>query len=496
MVFAPGDGRKKLPGGCRMAVSEKEIRPRASASVREREYPFYVENPVTENRVERFLEAFAAVLRYTDYKSLLDSYFSTNAKCNRCAVTCPVFQTTGDPRDIPCYRSNLLLDIYKRYFTIGGWFKSRIGRTFELTDDLIDEMLDVFYRCTACRRCTRECPLGVDHGLVTRLGRYILSLIGLVPKALQVSTREQLEGDTHNTSKIPKAALLDTLSFLSEEIEDMLGIRMEYPVDKLDREYVFFCAVSDYLLEPETLMGNAAVLYASGDWEKWTIGTCNYDGINYGLFYSDWHLESIVKQLISEVDRLRGRKILIGECGHASRSAHDFVPVFGGDKPYPVLNFMEYTLDCIRRGRIKLNKDIVTEKVTYHDPCNISRSGWIVDQPREILKSFVSDFVEMEPHGQDNYCCGGGGGLVSIDEIHGFRMEIAGKVKADQIRQTGADLVVSPCANCKKQLKELVEYYELPCQVLGLHDLILRAIEIPGAKSAEERKKEAEMLAA
>ncbi len=458
-------------------------------------YPYYIENPVTENRVAKFLEAFAAVLNYTDYKPLLDSYCTTNAKCNRCAVACPIFLTTGDPKDIPCYKTNMLLDTYKRYFTLSGWFESRFSTdAFELTEDKIDEMLDLFYRCTACRRCSRECPMGIDHGLLTRLGRYILSLLGIVPKALQVSTREQLEGETHNTSKVPKVALMNTLEFLSEELDDMLGVKMEFPCDKENREYVFFCAVSDYLMEPETLMGNAAVLYAAGDWDNWTIGTCNYDGINYGLFYSDWHLENIIKQLIGEVDRLNGQKILIGECGHASRSAHDFVPVFGGKNPYPVYNFMEYTLDCIRKGKIKLDPDVITEKVTYHDPCNIARSGWIIDQPREILKSFVKNYVDMQPHGQNNFCCGGGGGLVSVDEIHDYRMEIGGRVKAEQMRATGADIVISPCANCKKQLKELVEYYELPCKVMGLHDLILKAIHIPGGKSPQERKEEAAMF--
>jgi Fe-S oxidoreductase len=155
---------------------------------------------------------------------------------------------------------------------------------------------------------------------------------------------------------------------------------------------------------------------------------------------------------------------------------------------------MEYTLDCIKKGKIKLNPDIITQKVTYHDPCNIARSGWIVNQPREILKSFAKNFVEMEPHGQNNYCCGGGGGLVSIDELHDFRMEIGGNVKAKQIEKTGAEIVVSPCANCKKQLRELVEYYKLPCKVVGLHDLILEVIEIPGGKTPEDRKKMKEAM--
>jgi Fe-S oxidoreductase len=458
----------------------------------EQPYPYYVENPQKGDRVGRFLEAFAAVLEFSDYGALLSSYCNSSAKCNRCAVACPTYLASGDPRDIPCYRTNLILDTYRRYFTLGGWLRGRVTHGFELTEEVLDEMADLYYRCTACRRCTKECPMGVDHALITRLGRYVLSLIGITPKALQVSVREQLEGETHNTSKVPKEAMISTLEFLSEEMQEILGVHLDYPLDQQDREHVFFCAVSDYLMEPETLMGNAAVLYAAGDWDDWTIGTNYFDGINYGLFYSDWHLESIIGQLVGEVRRLNGRRILMGECGHASRAAHDFVGVYGGKNPPPVTNFMEYTLDCYRRGRIRLDRDVITERVTYHDPCNIARSGWIVEQPRELLRAFVGGFVDMVPKGQENYCCGGGGGLVSVDEIHDYRMNIAGKLKADQIARTGAEIVVAPCANCKKQLKELVEYYELPCQVMGLHDLVLRAIEIPGGKSPKERAEEAE----
>jgi Fe-S oxidoreductase len=100
----------------------------------------------------------------------------------------------------------------------------------------------------------------------------------------------------------------------------------------------------------------------------------------------------------------------------------------------------------------------------------------------------------MEPYGQDNFCCGGGGGLVSLDEIYDYRMNIGGKVKADQLKKSGAEICVAPCANCKKQLKELVEFYDIPCTVMGLHDLILKAIVIPGAKSTRERKAAAELL--
>ncbi len=440
-------------------------------------YHYHIEPPPADgDRVDQFLTALAAILRHSNYRFLLDIYANTSSKCGRCAVTCQVYQATDDPRDVPCYRTNLLLDVYRRYYTTSGWLRSRFGGNGLLTEEKIDEMAELFYRCTACRRCKIECPMGIDHGLVAHLGRYVLSESGIAPKGLVVSVREQLEGKTGNTSAIPLPALLDNIEFLEEELEEMKGVAVSFPVDQEGAEYIFFPAVSDYLMEADTLMGNAAVLHAAG--VSWTIGTRYFDGINYGLFYSDWILERIIKKLVAEARRLKVRQILIGECGHAARSAKQFVPTYAQNGSLPVVSFLELTQRLIKEDRLELNPNEITERVTYHDPCNITRSGWIVDQPRYILRSFVKDFVEMQPHGIQNYCCGGGGGLVSLDETHDFRMEIVGRTKAEQIRATGADIVATPCANCKKQLRELVSYYDLPVQVVGVHDLILRAIRL------------------
>jgi len=248
-------------------------------------YSYHVEPFERGDLVRRFLEAFAAILKHSNYRFLLDIYSRTSTKCARCSVSCQIFEATDDPRDVPCYRSQLLLKTYKRHFTGGGWLSSRIASGFELTEDLIDEMAESFYHCTACRRCKIECPMGVDHGLLTHLGRWILSEIGIVPKALVVATREQLEGKTANTSAIPVPALLDTLEFLEEELEEEHGLPIKFPIDQEGADYIFFPAVSDYLLEADTLMGNAALLHAAG--VSWTIGTGYFDGINYGLFYGD-----------------------------------------------------------------------------------------------------------------------------------------------------------------------------------------------------------------
>jgi len=472
-------------------VDEKQVAIEAEQPVVEsRKYPYYVIKPQEKDRVKAFLEAFAAILTHSNYKAALDQYSRSRMKCSNCGAACPVYEATGEARDIPCYRSGKILDIYKRHFTISGWFKAKATGDPGLTDADIDELTDILYRCTACKRCTLECPMGIDHGVITHLGRWILGEMRIVPKGLEIATIEQLHGDSGNTSAILPHALVDTLEFLEEEIEETLGVKMKYPVDKVGCEYIFFPAVSDYLMEPETLMGNLAVIHAAGDADNWTIGTGYYDGINYGLFYSDHVLERVIRKMVDEAKRLKAKKILIGECGHASRTAHDFVPVFGGDDALPVINIMEYTHQKLMEGKLDLDPDIVTERVTYHDPCNIARSEWIIEQPREIIRAFCSDFVEMTPHGVDNYCCGGGGGTVSVDEIHDFRMKVAGKKKAEQMKATGAHYVVAPCANCKKQVAEIIDYYKLDMRLIGLHDLILKAIRLPGANSPAERKEE------
>ncbi len=179
-------------------------------------------------------------------------------------------------------------------------------------------------------------------------------------------------------------------------------------------------------------MGNAAALQAAGI--SWTVGSKYFDGINYGLFYNDGVLERIIQKLVDEAHRLKARNILIGECGHAARSARQFVPAFANGRSLPVVSILELTWKAVQEGKLRLKKNVITERVTYHDPCNIARSGWIVDQPRQLLRSFVGDFVEMQPHGRENYCCGGGGGLVSLDELHDFRMQVPAKSRQNKLQ--------------------------------------------------------------
>ncbi len=478
---------------CEQPETAREQEPVVKRRLRAAEQPkycYYTEPIKLEERPRRFLEAFAAILKHSNYGPVLDAYTRVSAKCSICTASCPVYQATGDPEDIPCHRSELLLKVYRRYFTLGGMVKSRLFDYFRLTNEHIDRMAEELYRCTACKRCKYSCPIGIDHGLLTHLGRWILAEIDIIPKALLVSVREQLEGKTKNTSAIPVPAMQDTCEFLEEELEEIYpGAGIKFPIDVEGAEYVFFPAVSDYLLEADTLMGNAAMLHAAG--VSWTIGTKNFDGIDYGLFYSDRMWDRIINAQVDEVHRLGGKIMLIGECGHASRSAKEGMANFvSKERQVPVVNIMELAYEKFQSGELELIENAIEERTTYHDPCNIARKGWIVEQPRVILRHICKEFVEMEPHGSNNYCCGGGGGTVSIDEIREFRTLTGGKTKADQIDATEAHYVVAPCANCKKQVDEVIKDHKLKQVRTGLHDLMLKAIVLPNGQKPIVREED------
>ena len=98
---------------------------------------------------------------------------------------------------------------------------------------------------------------------------------------------------------------------------------------------------------------------------------------------------------------------------------------------------VELINDYIRNGRIRLNPELNPDKVTLHDPCNLVRNGGLLKELRFAVKSACADFVEMNPCGNDNFCCGGGGGQLAMSEYNERRLKV-GAVKAEQIRRTGA----------------------------------------------------------
>jgi Fe-S oxidoreductase len=137
-----------------------------------------------------------------------------------------------------------------------------------------------------------------------------------------------------------------------------------------------------------------------------------------------------------------------------------------------VLELLEEYLEA---GRIRVDPEKNTERVTLHDPCNLVRWGGLAEPQRRVLRRVVRDFVEMTPNRKDNYCCGGGGGMLAMSE-YGSRRVASGRIKADQVRSSGAKIIATPCHNCADQLLEIAKAYRLGTEIMAVVELVYNAL--------------------
>jgi len=170
---------------------------------------------------------------------------------------------------------------------------------------------------------------------------------------------------------------------------------------------------------------------------------------------------------------------VMGECGHGYASARWEAAEWLARRPdFEIVSFLEVMAGYLRDGRLTVDPSRHPEAVTLHDPCNLVRHGGVSEPQREILRRCVSRFVEMTPNRAENFCCGGGGGQLSMSAFKRKRIE-AGGVKAEQIRRTGAKTVVAPCHNCIDQLMELNKEYKLGVAIKTVAEMVADALVLP-----------------
>jgi Fe-S oxidoreductase len=227
---------------------------------------------------------------------------------------------------------------------------------------------------------------------------------------------------------------------------------------------------------PLSLQASAKVFWAAK--ENWTMAAdAGWDLTNYGLFNcDDSQAGTIVKNLTDAMERLKCETLVVGECGHGFQSARWMGPEWLKKHfPYPVVSFLELMDEYLATGRFDVDPSKNHQTVTLHDPCNLVRHGGVLEPQRRVLRRVVANFTEMSPNGHENYCCGGGGGQLTMGKYKARRLQ-AGGVKARQISDTKAKIVAAPCHNCVDQLMELNKEYSLNIQIKTVAELVANAI--------------------
>jgi Fe-S oxidoreductase len=408
----------------------------------------------------------------------LEASLEVCVRCGICADACHYYVADPKPEHVPAYRAEQVRKIYRRLFDPLG--KAALGwvGAAELDQEMVSKLIyAAFGTCTMCGRCVLNCPMGVDTRQIVRTARAMLTAMDMTPKGLKATVEVHLESG--NNMGVSKEDYVDTLQWMEEELQaEVEDPTAKIPIDKKGARVVYTFNPREVKYFPYLIQAAAKIFNAAG--EDWTVSTESWDATNYALFSGDDDAARVIAGNLEQAVNHVGADVLVmAECGHGFRSQRWEGENWVGHRyPFPVMSFVELQAQYIREGRIKLDPAVNDQRVTYHDPCNQVRQGGIIEEPRYILHRAVMDFVEMEPHGAENYCCGGGGGMLSMSEFAQGRIAV-GKVKADQIRATGAKIVATSCHNCLDQLMEINKHYKLGVKVQNLSELVANAVVWP-----------------
>ena len=268
---------------------------------------------------------------------------------------------------------------------------------------------------------------------------------------------------------------VDTIEWMEEDLQDELGEDAKIPLNKENVDILYTLNPREPKFFPLSIAAAAKIFHVAG--ASWTLSTEMYDVTNYGYFSgNDQEATAIAKHMFDEVHNLHCNTLVLGECGHGSRALRWEAPNYLKTHPdFKMITLIELLEDYIKTGKIKVDKNLNTKKYTIHDPCNIVRNGGLYNSLRYVVKQVVPDLVEMKPTGSDNFCCGGGGGMLAMSEYNERRLKV-GEIKANQIKETGATVVITPCHNCADQLTQINHTYNLNVEIKSLAEVVADAI--------------------
>lgn len=328
---------------------------------------------------------YASQVSDLTWKQLLDGDACT--ECGRCQDACPAFNA-----GTPLSPKQLILSLRNAF--------RNNGSDAVLAGESISE--DVLWSCTTCGACVHECPVLIEHiDTIVDLRRYLV-IEGMVDAELQTAlTNLGRYGNSFGKSERMRAKW-------SKGIEPKIK-----DAGKEEVEYLWF--VGDYASYSPTLT----------DITKQTAEVFQKIDLDFGIMYKgENHAGNDVRRVGEEglFEMLVEKNVkAMGKCDyqavvttdpHTYNTLKNEYPENGGQ---PVLHYSELLDQLISSGKLKFSKKL-GYKVTYHDPCYLSRYNGIYDAPRRVIEATGCEIVEMPRNKDCALCCGAGGGRIWMEE--------------------------------------------------------------------------------
>ncbi|MEF8792443.1 (Fe-S)-binding protein [Thiohalorhabdus sp.] len=413
-------------------------------------------------RVDRAVSNFVK-----DIGAVTATHLDACIHCGQCAEACHFYRETGDPKYTPVHKLAPFRRAYQREMSPFGFIRRWLGLTHKVTVDELQRWQELLYdSCTVCGRCTMVCPMGIDIAGLVSQARHGMFKAGLVPAELhEVAEKAEREGSPLGANP---EVFEDRIEWLADDYE------VAIPLDKESADVLVTVSSIEIMKYPRSIADMARILNHMG--VDWTFRTDGYEATNFGLLSgnTDWQADMSGK-IIEAAKSVGAHTVVLPECGHAYTALRWMgANSYGAELPFKVRHISEYLADGVRQGSLKLKS--MDRSVTFHDPCQVSRRGGATAEPRVVLDALGVELREMDETGDLNWCCGGGGGVVTISRADAIRHKVF-RIKQRQVEDTGAEAFVTSCSNCRMTFDDDTEHFNWGRKVESLVELVADHLE-------------------
>ena len=295
------------------------------------------------------------------------------------------------------------------------------------------------WRCTTCGACPAQCPRGVKQ-------------IDISVALRRVATEYEIFPASVKSARTARASLISEGNPLQGDRKKRSDWAKDLPVKPFTEEMEVLYFVGCYLSYDPRMKKVATA----------TANILNKAGVKFGILGDKESCcgESIRKTGSEEVFKNlakgniktfidNGVKKIIVSSPHCFHTFKNEYPEFMVN--FEVVHMSQYLLELINEGRLELKGEF-PKKVTYHDPCYLGRHNNVYDEPREVLKKISGlELIEMEAHGKNSLCCGGGGGRIWMDTPKEERFS---DIRLEQANEVGAQVLATACPYCITNFEE------------------------------------------
>jgi Fe-S oxidoreductase len=399
----------------------------------------------------------------------LKAYIETCIHCGLCSEGCHYYLSHDkDPRYSPVGKiKQTLWEMVKKRGKVDAEF---IKRASEIAST----------ECNTCKRCAMYCPFGIDIAYMILTVRRICHLLGVTPLYIQDTAHSHAAA--MNQMWVKDDEWIDTLQWQEEEAQAEIPT-LRIPLEKEGADIMYSVIGPEPKFQAQLIYQMAVIMDVAG--VDWTMpATPGWDNSDMAMFTGDNEIMGRVKRAHFETAaRLRVKRIVMGECGHAFRSVYDVGNRWLGWRmpPIPIVHAIEFYYELIKDGKIKIAKKF-EEPVTLHDPCNVVRGGGLAEKARYVVNAACEKLIEMQPNREYNYCCCAGGGVINCGPPYKSKRIEGNRVKAEQlfeVKARGAKVLIAPCHNCHSGLEDINHYYGLGFEIKFIGDILYAVMEKP-----------------